>query len=614
MISDSLEQTAEPPRIPSLWRLLALSITLACLDMAALLLNMRSWREGGVTILWPTNGLLAGVLLCSPRRQWPAYLTVGFAVDLGINLVLTYNHWSSVYLASCNMIEVLVAAGLLYRTISPRPDLTERRQLVSLLIFGVLVAPAIAAFLAQLGTAPARFMPAFNSFKQWYTADALGIALVTPLYISFHQRGRFSGRPWWEISGLFALLGVITFFVFWQTQLPVLFLLLPCLLLLGVRLGLAGSAMGLLMISIVGGYFTAADRGPLVLMHTSSTSARYMVLQLFVAVSMLVLYIIEVVIAESKRLQANLQSSEMRFRLLAEASNDIIVLTDLYGKRRYVSPAAATLLGWDHEDLVGGDYTQLAHPEDVSKMARVMDECRNGRSAEPLPYRCRKKDGSYLWMETSIRLYRDTVTNEPIGFVNVVRDISSRKAAEEELNKAFREVEHQAKLDSLTGVANRRQLDERLDREWRRALRDRNPLSLLLIDVDHFKPYNDIYGHLFGDSSLREIAAVAQEVIHRSGDLLARYGGEEFVVVLPNTDSAGAKRCAEQMRRAVEMLDIPHTGNPHAVVTVSIGCATLTPQPDSACTDLLQAADDALYRAKSAGRNRVEVALLPVEK
>jgi diguanylate cyclase (GGDEF)-like protein/PAS domain S-box-containing protein len=593
---------------------LVISLVLACLDVAALLLNMRSWKEGGVTILWPSNGLLVGVLLCAPRRQWPAYLTVGFLVDLGINLVLNYNHWSSVWLASCNMIEVVVAAGLIYKTISPKPDLTERRQLISLLVFGVLVAPAIAAFLAQLGTSPARFMPVFNSFKQWYTADALGIALVTPLYISFHQRGRFSGRPWWEIAGLFVLLGIVTFFVFWQTKLPVLFLLLPCLLLLGVRLGLAGSAIGLLVISIAGGFFTAAERGPITLMHTNSISSRYMVLQLFVAVSMLVLYVIEVVTAEGKRLQASLKDSEMRFRLLAEASNDVIVLMDLDGKRRYVSPAAATLLGWDHEELVGGDYTQIVHPDDMNKVTRLIEECRSGKPAEPLQYRCRKKDGNYLWMESSIRLYRDSVTSAPTGFVNVVRDVTSRKAAEDELTRAYRLVEHQAKRDSLTGVANRRQLDESLDREWRRAVRDRNPLSLLLIDVDHFKPYNDIYGHLFGDSSLREIAAVAQEVIHRSGDLLARYGGEEFVVVLPNTDSNGAIRCAEQMRRAVELLDIPHSGNPHSVVTVSIGCATLTPQPDSTYTDLLQAADDALYRAKSAGRNRVEVAMLGVKK
>jgi len=139
-------------------------------------------------------------------------------------------------------------------------------------------------------------------------------------------------------------------------------------------------------------------------------------------------------------------------------------------------------------------------------------------------------------------------------------------------------------------------------------MRDGSLLSLLMIDVDHFKPYNDIYGHVLGDTCLRQIAAAAQEVIHRSSDLFARYGGEEFAVVLPNTDRSGAQLVAEQIRRAVEQCSLPHSGNPHSVVTVSIGCATQTLNHDSSPTSLVEAADHAMYQAKSAGRNRVEVA------
>ncbi|WP_433984477.1 sensor domain-containing diguanylate cyclase [Tunturiibacter empetritectus] len=223
-------------------------------------------------------------------------------------------------------------------------------------------------------------------------------------------------------------------------------------------------------------------------------------------------------------------------------------------------------------------------------------------------YRCARKDGSYVWMEASMRLYHDETTWEPIGFVNVVRDVTARKTAEEELNRAFRLVENLAMADGLTGVANRRRFEEKMDNEWRRAMRDRSPLSVLMIDVDHFKPYNDLYGHVMGDSCLRQVAVAAQEVIHRSSDLFARYGGEEFVAVLPNTDSSGARLVAEQIRRTVEMLGLPHSGSPSGVVTVSIGCATKTLGYDSASTVLVDEADQALYQAKSAGRNRVEVA------
>jgi diguanylate cyclase (GGDEF)-like protein/PAS domain S-box-containing protein len=404
-----------------------------------------------------------------------------------------------------------------------------------------------------------------------------------------------------------------TLVVFAQTRYPLLFLLLLILLLLGVRLRLAGSAMGLLIISIVGGYFTIAGRGPTMLIRNPTDATRDLALQFFIAISMLVLYTIDVIIAERERLQSDLQGSENRFRLLAEASNDVIVLSDLFGERRYVSPAVTAVLGWQPDELLGHDYHQLVHPEDIANVADLIEKCREGEPVENLPYRCRKSDGSYLWMEASIRLYRDAASGKPIGFVNVVRDISSRKAADEQLNLAFSMVASLAMEDSLTGIANRRHFDETMDRELRRAMRDGSMISLLMIDVDHFKTYNDLYGHLMGDACLRQIAAAAQGVLQRTSDLFARYGGEEFVAVLPNTDSRGAQLVAEQIRSAVEQCCLPHLGNHLGVVTVSIGCATQTVTPDAVGNPLLQAADDALYEAKAAGRNRIEVAeMLPV--
>jgi len=258
--------------------------------------------------------------------------------------------------------------------------------------------------------------------------------------------------------------------------------------------------------------------------------------------------------------------------------------------------------------LVGPGGRQIVHPDDAGAVEALMRACREGEPVETLTYRCLRKDGGYVWMEANLRLYHDERTGEPIGFVNVVRDVSGRKAAEEELNRTFRLVENLAMVDGLTGIANRRRFEEKMDEEWRRAMRDGSLLSVLMIDVDHFKPYNDIYGHVLGDGCLRQIAVAAQRVIHRSSDLFARYGGEEFVAVLPNTDSGGAQLVAEQIRLAVEMLGLPHSGNPHGVVTVSIGCATQALGHDAVSTVLVEAADQALYQAKSAGRNRVEVA------
>ncbi len=574
------------------------------------MLNLQSWSSGGITILWPSNGLLAAALLCARRRHWPAYLAVGFAVDFTVNLILSTPTLIAAYLSGCNMVEAWLAAALLFRTIAPKPDLTERKQLIRFLLYGVVLAPAVASLLATLffGQQGKHIMPHLHTFLWWFTADGLGMAVLIPLYLSFTREKTFLGRSWWEVLGSFAVLCGLATAVFGHVRAPLLFLLLPCLLVIGIRLGLAGSALGLLAVSTIGGFFTTFGYGPLSLMQGSSLTTRDLTLQIFIAVSMLMLYILEVLRAESNRLQQGLTSSEARFRLLAVSSRDAILLMNLEAGVSYASPAITEMLGWEPDEIQGISYRRRVHPEDIATVEMIFREAAEGQEPEMFQFRCRKKDKSYLWMEASLRLYREPLTGEATGFVVVMRDISHRKADEEELQRAFHMVEALAGADGLTGIANRRRFDEVLDREWRRAQRDRSPCSLLLIDVDHFKNYNDIYGHIAGDKCLRRVAETTAQVLHRPADLLARYGGEEFGVILPDTESEGAMNIAEQIRMAVEQLRIPNEGNPHGVVTFSIGCATQVPEVNVEPSRLVQASDSALYQAKSLGRNRVEIA------
>ena len=160
--------------------------------------------------------------------------------------------------------------------------------------------------------------------------------------------------------------------------------------------------------------------------------------------------------------------------------------------------------------------------------------------------------------------------------------------------------------DGLTGLSNRRHFDEYLELEWRRAMRDQSQLSLLMIDVDYFKAYNDNFGHLEGDEALRKVATALREACSRPSDLPARYGGEEFALVLPGTSPGGARLMAEKLRQSVVALNIPHTTpDGGANLTVSVGVATVTPQQGSDCRQLISAADKGLYIAKHNGRNRV---------
>ncbi|MCW9040943.1 MAG: PleD family two-component system response regulator [Rhodospirillales bacterium] len=160
--------------------------------------------------------------------------------------------------------------------------------------------------------------------------------------------------------------------------------------------------------------------------------------------------------------------------------------------------------------------------------------------------------------------------------------------------------------DGLTGLPNRRRYDEFMEQEWARARRNETPLSVILMDIDHFKQFNDTYGHAAGDDCLQKVGAALKEVVRRPADLVARYGGEEFVCVLPDTDSEGATQVAEAVREAVSALGIPHAHSSAADhVTMSLGVATMIPQGEVPPGIIAEKADVYLYEAKEAGRNRV---------
>lgn len=178
-----------------------------------------------------------------------------------------------------------------------------------------------------------------------------------------------------------------------------------------------------------------------------------------------------------------------------------------------------------------------------------------------------------------------------------------------ELSEANRKLQQISEIDGLTGIANRRKFDIELDKEWRQAIREKRPLALLMFDIDHFKEYNDQYGHQEGDRCIQRVAGVLNSSMQRSGDLVARYGGEEFVAILPGLSSTPAEKIAERIRLAVENMKLPRSGNVSAqIVTISIGVASCVPNQNEQSSILLQQADASLYRAKHEGRNRVVVA------
>ncbi len=192
-------------------------------------------------------------------------------------------------------------------------------------------------------------------------------------------------------------------------------------------------------------------------------------------------------------------------------------------------------------------------------------------------------------------------------------EIKRRRALERNINEMARQLEHSNHMlqlissqDGLTGIANRRYFDQFLSNEWRRAIRNGSSVSLIMIDIDFFKAYNDFYGHLEGDECLKRVAQEIQKTLKRSSDIAARYGGEEFAAVLPGTDLKGAAKIAELIQENIISLNIKHEkSSVMDCVTVSLGVASEIPAIDSSHEELIKKADSALYKAKQWGRNRI---------
>jgi diguanylate cyclase (GGDEF)-like protein len=215
--------------------------------------------------------------------------------------------------------------------------------------------------------------------------------------------------------------------------------------------------------------------------------------------------------------------------------------------------------------------------------------------------------GSKIYRVTAVPLEDDASRVDRV--LLLTQDITELKLAQRTLEERNRQLQELSFTDALLDIANRRAFDRGIEREWRRAQRKRQPLALLLMDVDHFKLFNDTYGHTEGDECLQRVAAVLEETVARPGDLVARYGGEEFAVLLPECDLTGALCVADRIHACLAEAAIPFAESPlGTTVTVSIGAAAVLPRRGLALGTLIEAADDALYVAKDEGRNRTATA------
>lgn len=328
-------------------------------------------------------------------------------------------------------------------------------------------------------------------------------------------------------------------------------------------------------------------------------------------------------VTDRKSTDEALKASEMRYRLLAENISDVIWILDTNEMRfRYVSPSVERLRGYTVDEMLQQNISEVLTPASLQlfqeKYTAYMQEFLDGNTGfhiDEVEQPC--KDGSTVWTESTTN-FRVNQGNSHLEVYGVSRDITERKLNERLLMQANQQLQshikrieqlseklqEQAIRDPLTGLHNRRYLDESLERELSRSKRENIPVSLLMIDIDHFKIVNDSHGHQVGDAFLEKIAELLKSN-SRTSDIVCRFGGEEFILVMPGADEIAAWNHAEKIRQKCAAIRIP-LADEHLSITISIGAA-IFPIHAKKAEDLIVKADKAMYESKRAGRNRVTV-------
>jgi diguanylate cyclase (GGDEF)-like protein/PAS domain S-box-containing protein len=561
---------------------------------------------GELAAIWVGNGILTGWLLSRRTATWPGYVLVAFLAELPARLLAGDEFVYACGIAASNLLEVLAVAGVVRRCI---PDIRDPRDWLSLggIATGItLLACAASGLVAASISQRMHGQDFVHAFSGWYAAHVVGMVIVatTTLVVQREGVGLFAARrQGGSLAITMALLVTVAIGVF-LTPYPVMFLAYPPLLLAAMRHRFVGVALGVIALALVAAIATTLGYGPLHLMDGVGDAGRIALLQLYLAGGCVMTIPVCLAMAERDRLASRLGDSERSYRMLADHSHDVIARIRADGERLYVSPSAFEMFGWTPAEMLGSRW-EMVHPEDRAQQAVALaDVLASGKPRTDI-YRVRHKDGHYVWIEAVSRCIPSDDGSGPRHVMLTARNINRRVAAEQALAESRLELERQSRVDPLTDLANRRQLDERLGQALKRLQRHGTRVALMCMDIDHFKQINDRHGHAAGDGVLRGFATRLCDSV-RETDLVARIGGDEFVILLedttPDAAEAVARKLVDAMTGPIVAVGVPHT------VTTSIGIACAHRPTDAG--RLMEAADAALYVAKNAGRNRYHMAAL----
>jgi diguanylate cyclase (GGDEF)-like protein/PAS domain S-box-containing protein len=552
--------------------------------------------DGGVACMWFATGLLIADLLCRPRQQWlRSVIACGLASFVATG-IFGLGWGQALQFSAINAVEAVTAAWLFRRQGFSRHPLGSLEWLMNFILCAAVVAPLISGALAA-ASLMALGRPPVSTLVQYFSGHSLGTLMVTPLTLLL-SRGQFRRTPIAAIrkhaiegAVLFSAVAAAALAVFSTDSMPLLFVPVLPIILITFRLGRGAAAVSVVILAAIGLRQTLAAQGPLLLVD-GSMGMQVQFFQFYLAATVLTVLPVAADLENRRRLHRAMRLSEMRYRLLAEHSTDILIHFNRDGIIRYISPSIRLFGGHDPAALIGQDSHVLVAPEDLEEVrANYAATMAAGGETRTFEFKAATVDGSTRWYETHSRAMLDDA-GDVDGVMSVVRDVTTRKESE-------RQMAADALTDPLTGLFNRRAFRTALEgRSLEHGAASTDCVAVL--DIDHFKSINDSHGHAAGDEVLRGFARIARRMV-REHDFIARIGGEEFAILFPDTSVEQAMLICERLRVEIARASLP-AGTEVVKITVSGGVARLE---HKGFEQALEDADLALYSAKRNGRDQL---------
>jgi diguanylate cyclase (GGDEF)-like protein/PAS domain S-box-containing protein len=552
---------------------------------------------------WPPSGLFMAMLLaCSTGRSRLAVVIAAWVANLTSDVVI---HQMSVTLSlgfsAANTVEAFSGIWFIRRYRYLESDDFTVRDVIGV---GLASCACSGPFAALVGgtTLWLHYGGSWiDPFRTWWLSATIGKIVFFPLcHFVIRMNWRTLGRDRWkavEGVGALLLLCLISYLIFHVGERPLAYMIVPFSLWLAMRAETAFVVLGNVLVSVIAVYFTARNEGPLG--HIEPLAFRALFVQVFSVTATLSNLSLAAAIGERRRQFRMRVESDDRFRDLFDNMTDCVIGTRLDGCILFANRAWTELSG----TAAGHKVTERLHPESRELFLHVLSQLPEVEVLNGIEVKVINNQGDVLDMEASFS-YRSLTADGAPQLRLLLRDVTFRKLAAQRLEHAHRQLEAAnrqleflAATDPLTGLPNRRAFYERLKHEHASACLDETPLSLIILDVDHFKSYNDQFGHPEGDDALREIARLIRESTPHDS-LPGRIGGEEFAVLLPGADEDDALKVAEHLRRSIARYSWKLRP-----VTASLGVSTDSCGGASQ-EELIEAADQALYQAKRSGRNQ----------